>query len=96
MLAGLNIKEGLPHAVGILDREGGKWGFKVRMLCAALPKYGANAQEVLAKIKKDERLDNIEEGRFAGMWRNMVKAIEEDPAPRELVSLEEALEMGRQ
>jgi hypothetical protein len=95
VLAGLNIKEGLPHAAGILDREGGKWGFKVRMLCAALPKYGANAQAALAKIKQDKRLDDIEEGRFARMWRRMVDAIENDPAPKRLVSLEEALEMGR-
>lgn len=94
VLAGLNIKEGLPYAAGVLDREGGKWGFKVRMLCAALPKYGANAKEALAKIKKDERLNNIEEGRFGGMWRNMVQAIDEDPAPEKLVTLEEALQMG--
>ncbi|PXA05681.1 hypothetical protein DDZ13_02070 [Coraliomargarita sinensis] len=94
VLAGLNIKEGLPYAAGVIDREGGKWGFKVRMLCAALPKYGANAQDALAEIKKDPRLENIEEGRFGRMWRNMVTAIEEDPSPSELVSLEEALQMG--
>ena len=95
VLAGLNIKEGLPYAAGILDREGGKWGFKVRMLCAALPKYGANARQALAEIKTDKRLKNIGEGRFARMWRKMVTAIEDDPAPRKLVSLEEALEMSR-
>lgn len=95
MLAGLNIKEGLPHAAGIIDREGGKWGFKVRMLCAALPKYGANAQKALARIKADKRLENIEDGRFGRMWRKMVTAIEEDSAPRRLVSLGEALEMSQ-
>lgn len=95
VLAGLNIKEGLPYAAGIIDREGGKWGFKVRMLCAALPKYGANAQKALAKIKADERLDTIEDGRFGRMWRKMVTAIEEDSSPRRLVSLEEALEMSQ-
>jgi hypothetical protein len=95
VLAGLNIKEGLPHAAGILDREGGKWGFKVRMLCAALPKYGANARPALAEIKQDERLDNIEAGRFGPLWRSMVEAIEEDPKPEKLVTLDEALEMGR-
>ncbi|HKK18059.1 MAG TPA: DUF6288 domain-containing protein, partial [Opitutales bacterium] len=88
VLAGLNIKEGLPHAAGILEREGGKWGFKVRMLCAALPKYGANARAALAEIKQDERLENIEEGRFGRIWRRMVEAIEEDPAPKKLVTLD--------
>ena len=93
ILARLNIKEGLPHAAGILDRDGGKWGFKIRMLCAALPKYGANAQDALKKIKTDERLKNIEKDRFAGLWRKMVKAIDEDPAPKKLITLEEALKM---
>ncbi len=96
ILAGLNIKEGLPYASGILDREGGKWGFKVRMLCASLPKYGGHAKEALAKIKTDERLNGIEKSRFGGMWRNMVKAIDEDPSPKPLISIEEALEIGRQ
>ena len=64
------------------------------MLCAALPKYGANAQEALKKIKTDERLKNIEKDRFAGLWRNMVKAIDEDTSPKKLITLVEALKMG--
>ncbi len=94
ILARLNIKEGLPYAAGILDREGGKWGFKLRMLCASLPKYGAHAQEALKKIKADKRLANIEKDRFAGMWRTMVKAIEEDKSPKKLISLEDVLKVG--
>ncbi|MBT8038505.1 MAG: hypothetical protein KJO21_13290 [Verrucomicrobiae bacterium] len=94
VLAGLNIKEGLPYAAGIIDREGGKWGFKVRMLCAALPKYGGNAKESLAKIKTDKRLKDIEKSRFGGIWRKMVKAIDGDPSPKKLISLEDALNNG--
>lgn len=91
ILANLNIEEGIEYAVGIPYREGGKWGFKVRMLCASLPKYGANAQDALAKLKADERFQKVAEGRFRGMWQKMVKAIEEDPSPANLVALEEAL-----
>lgn len=91
ILSHLRIKEGLDYAAGIFDREGGKWGFKVRMFCASLPNYGANAKEVLAKVQTDKRLANIEDGRFRGMWQKMVKAIEEDPSPDELITLQEAL-----
>lgn len=94
ILARLNIKEGLPYAAGVLNRKGGKWGFKLRMVCASLPKYGANAKEALAEIKTDKRLDGIEKSRFGGIWNNMVKTIEEDPAPKKLITLEEALKMG--
>jgi len=91
ILSHLNIEEGINYAAGVLDREGGKWGFKVRMVCASLPNYGANAKDVLAVIKADKRFENIEKGRFRGMWQRMVKAIEEDPSPNKLITLEEAL-----
>lgn len=93
VLSQLKIKEGLDYVAGIFDREGGKWGFKVRMFCATLPNYGANAKDVLAKVKKDKRLENIENGRFGSIWRRMVKAIEEDPAPAQLITLQEAIGM---
>lgn len=78
----------------MLDREGGKWGFKVRMLCAALPKYGSNAKDALALVKADERLKNVENDKFRGIWLKMVQAIEEDTTPTKLITLEEALKMA--
>jgi hypothetical protein len=95
ILSHLNIEEGIDYAAGVFDREGGKWGFKVRMVCAALPNYGGNAKAVLAVMKADKRLQNIEDGRFRGMWQRMVKAIEEDPSPAKLITLEEALSYRR-
>lgn len=94
ILADLNIKEGLPHAAGVLEREGGKFGFKVRMLCATLPKYGGNAKEALQKIKKLKSVENIQKGRFKGMWNKMVKTIEEDKNAKKLITFEEAMKAG--
>jgi hypothetical protein len=94
ILANLNIKEGIPLTIAVLDTESGKWGFKVRMVCATLPKYGANAKEALKKIQADPRLKNIEKDKFRGIWINMVKAIEGDNKPRKLITLEEAKKAG--
>ncbi len=94
VLANLNIKEGIPYTVGVLDREDGKFGFKVRMICDVLPAYGANAKAALAALKVDPRFKGIKDGRFSGMWQKMVKTIEEDPAPRKLITLEEAKQPG--
>jgi hypothetical protein len=94
VLAHLNIKDGIPYTVGVLDREDGKFGFKVRMICDVLPAYGANAQDVLAKLKVDPRFKTVEDGRFRDMWQKMVKAIEEDTAPRKLMTFEEARQAG--
>lgn len=94
ILANLNIAEGIAYATGVLDREGGKWGFKVRMLCAALPKYGANAKDALAKVQADERLKNVENDKFRNIWLRMVQAIEEDTTSKKLITIEEALKMA--
>jgi len=91
ILANLNIEEGIDYAAGILDRDGGKWGFKVRMLCATLPEYGGKAKTALSKLERDERVKQLREGRFRGMWEKMVRRIEEDPSPENLIKLEEAL-----
>jgi len=91
ILADLNIAEGVDYVTDIMERKDGKWGFKVRMLCAALKAYGGNAKEVLSEIREDERLDGIEESRFQSLWNPMVEAIEQDSSPEELISLEEAL-----
>ena len=94
VLSNLNIEEGMQCVLDTLDLESGKWGFKVRMLMGVLPKYGANAKPVLEKLKADPRLKTIEEGRFGGSWKAMVKAIEEDQAPRKLMTFEEAKQAG--
>lgn len=94
ILANLNIEEGIDYALGVLDRKGGKWGFKVRMVCAALPPYGANAKDALAQLRADERLEGVETSKFSWPWNNMVKAIEQDKEPERLISLEEALELS--
>jgi hypothetical protein len=94
VLANLNIEEGIRHALGVLDTDSGKWGFKVRMIMSVLPKYGANAKSALEKLKADPRLKNIEKSRFGGAWKAMVKAIEEDRDPPELMTFEEAKRYG--
>ncbi|MHC4505102.1 MAG: HEAT repeat domain-containing protein, partial [Planctomycetota bacterium] len=94
VLANLNIEEGIRHVLDVLDTDSGKWGFKVRMVMSVLPKYGANAKSALEKLRADPRLKNIEKGRFGGAWKAMVKAIEEDRDPPELMTFEEAKRYG--
>ena len=94
LLSNLNIEEGMQAVLDTLDMESGKWGFKVRMVMGVLPKYGANAKPVLKKLRADPRLKTIEEGRFGGTWKAMVKAIEEDQAPRKLMTVEQAKQAG--
>lgn len=94
ILANLNIREGIDYTMSVLEVETGKWGFKVRMVCDALPKYGANAKEALEKLKADKRFKDIEQGRFKGMWQKMVTTIENDKEPKMLISLEEAKKGG--
>ena len=90
ILANLNIKEGIPLTIAVLDTESGKWGFKVRMVTATLPKYGANAKDALKIIQADPRFKNIEKDRFNGIWAKMVKTIEDDNNPRKLITLQQA------
>ncbi|KPK48980.1 MAG: hypothetical protein AMK72_05620 [Planctomycetes bacterium SM23_25] len=94
ILANLNIKGGIEAAFNILNAETGKWGFKLRMMMSVLPKYGANAKPALAKLQGDPRLKGIERGRFGGMWKAMVKQIEESSAERDMITLEEAKKAG--
>ena len=94
VLANLNIEGGIEAAFEILNAEAGKWGFKLRMIMNVLPRYGANAKPALAKLKADPRLKGIESGRFGGMWKAMVKAIESAKESREMISLKEAKQAG--
>ncbi|MFT5241473.1 MAG: hypothetical protein ACI9OU_002424 [Candidatus Promineifilaceae bacterium] len=96
ILAHLNIEEGMQYILDVLDRDSGKWGFKVRMAMAVLPKYGANAKDALETLRTDPRLKTIEKGRFGGPWRAMVKTIEADQNPRPLLSFDEAKKAGKQ
>lgn len=95
VLADLNIEEGIQYTLDVLNMESGKWGFKVRMVADTLPKYGGNAKAALETLRADPRLKNIENDKFAGPWKRMVKIIEEDQEPRKLITLEEAKKTGR-
>ena len=95
ILANLGVKEGIQHTLDVLDTDSGKWGFKVRMVTSILPKYGGNARAALEQLKADPRLKTIEQGKFAGGWRAMVKAIEEDETPGKLMTFEEAKNAGK-
>ncbi len=90
VLVNLNIAEGLQYLPETLDLETGKGSFKIKMLMNVLPKYGGNAKPVVEKLKNDPRLKDIEKGRFAKPWQDMVKKIEEDRNPPKLMTLEEA------
>jgi len=94
VLANLNIEEGMQCVLDTLDIESGKWAFKLRMIMSTLPKYGGNAKPALEKLKADPRLKTMEQGRFGGSWKAMVKAIEEDQFPRKLITFGEAKQAG--
>ena len=84
ILANLNIQGGIEAAFETLETEGGKAGFKLRMLMDVLPKYGANAKYVLPKIKATNA------GKFQKQWDAMVKVIESSTATRSMMTFDEA------
>jgi len=88
LLAKLNIEGGIEFAFDTLEAEGGKAGFKIRMLMDVLPKYGANAQYALPKIKA------VNAGKFQKQWDAMVKEIESATTTRKMISLEDAKQAG--
>jgi hypothetical protein len=96
IFANLNIDGGVEMALDILDREAGKWGFKVRLIMGVLPKYGANARTALEQLKADPRFNNIEKGKFGGQWKAMVKAVESSVENRKLITFKEAVATGKQ
>ncbi|MFT5409486.1 MAG: hypothetical protein ACI9NC_002209, partial [Verrucomicrobiales bacterium] len=89
ILASLNIEGGIEAAFKTLEEENGKVGFKLRMLMAVLPKYGANAQYALPAIRK------VNAGKFQRQWDAMVKQIESASGTRAMISLEEAQRAGK-
>jgi hypothetical protein len=86
LLGGLGIEGGMEAAMATLDEPTGKFGFKIRMLTAVLPKYGANAKPLLPKLKAM----NVG-GRFEKSWNDMLKSIEEAPPEAKMITLEEAM-----
>jgi hypothetical protein len=89
ILANLNIKGGIESAFDTLDDPNGKAGFKLRMLMDVLPKYGANAQYALPKIKA------VNAGKFQKQWDAMVKQIEAATTTRKMITLDEAKHYGQ-
>lgn len=89
ILANLNIEGGIEAAFETLESPVGKAGFKLRMLMAVLPKYGASAKPFLPKIKATGA------GKFQKQWDAMVKQIEASEGARKMISIEEAKRAGR-
>ena len=95
ILANLNIKEGMQLALDILDNPSGKHSFKMMACWSTLEKYGANAKPYLAKLRERDN-NRTDFGRHTGKYNRMVKAIDGDEnPPRELITLEEAKEIGK-
>ncbi|MEI7953999.1 MAG: DUF6288 domain-containing protein [Verrucomicrobiota bacterium] len=88
LLAKLNIEGGIEFAFDTLEAEGGKAGFKIRMLMDVLPKYGANAQYALPKIKA------VNAGKFKNQWDAMVNEIESATTTRKMMTFDEARKFG--
>lgn len=89
VLANLNIEGGIEAAFKILESQGGKAGFKIRMMMAVLPKYGASAKYALAKIKA------VKAGKFQKSWDAMIKRIESSTGTdKKMIGFEEAKKAG--
>jgi hypothetical protein len=86
VLANLGIDGGVEAVFKILDSPLGKMGFKLRLLMAVLPKYGAAAKPYLPKLR-----EMAPGGRFDKPWKEMIKAIEEAEGPAKTITFEEAM-----
>ena len=84
ILANLNIEGGIEAAFDTLETKTGKAGFKIRMLMAVLPKYGANAKAWLPKIKA------VKAGKFQKQWDAMIRKIESSNETTRMIGFEEA------
>ena len=88
LLASLNIEGGIEFAFDTLEAEGGKAGFKLRMLMNVIPKYGGAAKYALPRIKA------VNAGKFQKQWDAMVMDIESATDNRKMITLEEAKQAG--
>ncbi len=89
VLAKLNIEEGLQMALDINKTRYGKGSFKRKACWSGLSLYGGNAAGALAKLKARYK-GNTDFGRHTPKYNAMVKAIEQDKAPKKMISLQEA------
>lgn len=89
MFAKLKIEGGIEAAYEILEKPGGKAGFKLRLLMSVIPKYGANAKYALPKIKATHA------GKFQRRWDAMAKEIEASSGQKKMRSFEEAKAIGK-
>ena len=92
VLASLNIREGMAFSRQIPDKAGKARGM-LNTLCAIYTAYGANAKGEL-KWFTDRYNGRTDWGKFNGIYKPMVKAVEEDKNPPKLISLEEARQAG--
>ena len=89
ILVALNIEEGLKYLLDTLELDSGKFGFKIRMLLAVVPKYGGHAKAVLPQLKA------IKAGGFQVQWDEMIRKIEQgEPGKEKLLTFEEARQYG--
>lgn len=99
VLAHLNIKEGIPYAMDIVNQPSGKGSFKMKARWAALGAYGANAKpqmELLeAEILNNGRGGLKALGKHKRAWDSMVKKIEGDQNPSPLITFEQAMQAGK-
>ncbi len=91
VFANLGIEGGVEAVFKILDSPLGKMGFKLRLLMAVLPKYGAAAKPHLPRLR-----EMASGGKFDKPWNDMLKAIEEAEGPAKTISFEEAKKAGKQ
>jgi hypothetical protein len=89
IFANLGIEGGIEYALATLEDKTGKAGFKTRLLLSVLPKYGANAQYALPKIKA------VNAGKFKKQWDDMIKSIEAATGTTKMISFEEARRAGK-
>lgn len=90
VLANLGIEGGVEAVFKILDSPLGKMGFKLRLLMAVLPKYGAAAKQHLPRLR-----EMAPGGRFDKPWRDMIQAIEGAEGPAKAISFDEAMKAGK-
>jgi hypothetical protein len=89
VFANLGIEGGVEATFRILDSPLGKMGFKLRLLMAVLPKYGAAAKPHLPRLR-----EMAPGGRFDKPWKDMIQAIEQAEGPAKAISFEEAMKAG--
>jgi hypothetical protein len=93
ILAHLNIAEGLEYAKNVREMPGGKGSFKIRAFLQSLALYGSAAKPFVEENGRFEKYG--ENSKLARDWREMIKAIDADEPPRELMSLEEAIHIRK-